>query len=297
MKTHATIDWFEKPTPQATACISFNCKGLISFNSAARQLLPDYVDLGYDRHTRILYLREGKKRKGLSVRNTSGTLKPLTISMANSGVTFPVRYEIQTETAGDSIWQAVARYYDAKTLLKKIRSIRDPKAARSSEEMQHLLLLYEETLRKICRSFSRSIPKADRFQLAQEGFLDGVLSYQHYLADFDEHIRKTVVRFLKSQIPNYSAGYKECYSLPQTGTDGSEYEIYHSAKAEESFRDMLDKYDLSHTLTPLELQVHQLLKQGYIRSEICHMLHINVCVYNKTYSAIKKALRGLDDPQ
>lgn len=185
MKTHATIDWFEKPTPQATACISFNCKGLISFNSAARQLLPDYVDLGYDRHTRILYLREGKKRKGLSVRNTSGTLKPLTISMANSGITFPVRYEIQAETAGDSIWQAEARYYDEKTLLKKIRSIRDPKAARSSEEMQHLLLLYEETLRKICRSFSRSIPKADRFQLAQEGFLDGVLSYQHYLADFD----------------------------------------------------------------------------------------------------------------
>ena len=66
MKSNATIDWFEKPSPQAAACISFNCKGLISFNSAARQLLPDYVDLGYDRHTRILYLREGKKRKGLS---------------------------------------------------------------------------------------------------------------------------------------------------------------------------------------------------------------------------------------
>lgn len=291
------ILWFEKPTSQANACIFFSHRGTISFNTAARQLLPAYVDLGFNKFSKTLYIREGKRRSSLSVKNASNNLKSLTISMAASGVSFPVKYEIKEKETPDPVWQAEAKYYDEDLLLKRILSIKDPKTARSCQEMAHLLAIYEGQLKKICRSFSRTIPKSDRLQLAQEGFLDAVLSYHPYLANFPDHVQKEVTRFLKSQIPNYSSSYKEYYSLQQTSKDGSEYENYSAPVSAQAFQNVLDEYDLSHVLTPLELNVYHMLSDGYTRSEICRALKINVCVYNKTHASIKRALSDLVQSQ
>lgn len=285
-----SIIWYGKPNKSQRPFIIFDASGRFSFNTPAKQLLPDYVNLGFEPHERLLYIKAEGKQNGLRVSKSGLSHKNLTVHMFKSGIYFPVKFEIFPVANEPTEWEAAAKYFDEESLIKTIRNIKDQKAARSCNEMEQLLLLYDTEIRKICRSYSRTIPKSDRLQLASEAFVNAVFTYKPYLEVFKEHISTEIRKYLSSQISNYSGSYQEYYPLQYTSPDGSEYEVYSSVAAEHAFSKIIDDIDLSRTLTPLEANVYHLISEGYLRKEICHKLHINACVYNKTHAAIKRIL-------
>lgn len=268
-----SIIWYGKPNKSRTPFIIFNASGQFSFNTSAKQFLPDYVKIGFEPQEKLLYIKSEGRKDGLRVSTPSLSLKDLTVRMSKSGIQFPVKFEISPIEDTPEEWKASANYFDEESLIKTIHSIKDIKAARSCTEMEQLLLLYDTEIRKICRSYSRTIPKSDRFQLASEAFVNAVFTYKPYLEVFKEHISSEIRKFLSSQISDYSGSYQEYYPLQRTSPDGSEYEVYSSAAAEQAFNQMIDTVDLSRTLTPLEADVYRLISEGYIRKEFCQRLN------------------------
>ena len=63
-------------------------------------------------------------------------------------------------------------------LTQAIRRKGDLREARSCFEMGQLISLYDAFLKKICRSFARSIPREDRLQLAREAFVNAFFSHK-----------------------------------------------------------------------------------------------------------------------
>ena len=86
--------------------------------------------------------------------------------MRDAGVLFPIQYRIQLSPESLGLWEALPPARDKERLTQAIRRKGDLREARSCLEMGQLISLYDAFLKKICRSFTRSIPREDRLQLA-----------------------------------------------------------------------------------------------------------------------------------
>ena len=288
------IQWFKKDQPPPEAYVKFDADGYFTFDAPARRMLPPYVCMGFDWQSQLLYFQESSPGEGLPTKKKAA-FQELTRSMRDAGVRFPIQYRIQISPEGQGLWEALPPARDKERLTQAIRCKEDLREARSCLEMGQLVSLYDAVLKKICRSFTRSIPREDRLQLAREAFVNAFFSHKPNLENFDDYLKKEVRSHLKSRIGDHAGYYREPYPLTKTGEDGSEYEVYGDPAAEREYEKARTKLDLAQVLSPLEQEIYALQLQGYLRKEICHMKRVNVCVYNKAAARIKRTLAWLGE--
>ena len=270
MKDSNSIVWFESNPAPPPAQISINKDGVISFGSAARKLLPEYVQFGFNTASRRLLLKGDESKQGHHVNSTRKKDPKLTIFLSQQGVVFPAVYCVEESRDMKGVWEGILMTDTENHLIREILKLaaEDIFAARSCDPMQSLLDLYRPKLRAICRTMAKTIPKDDRFQIAQEGFIQATLQYRPNLHIFSDHVMAFTKKYLKSQIPSYSGTYKEFYPLERILPGGDSYEVFSSAEADASFETLSHKLDLERRLTPLELEVYQQLSKGYTQKEI-----------------------------
>ena len=291
MSAENQIVWFEETVNEPPPQISINKDGYISIGSVARRILPEYVHFGFDASTKHLLLKEDTTKKGYHVNTVRKKNPRLTIFMSRHKVTFPAVFCIEENTSSPGIWEGTLLENTELYLIKEIQKLAagDLHTARSCDSMQSLLELYHPRIRAICRSIGKTIPWEDRFQIAQEGFIQATLQYKSNLHIFSEYVMEHTKKFLKQHIARYSGSYKEFYPLEKSGRDGSSYETLSSKTALRSLEDMLNHCDLEQRLSPMEWNVYNRLSEGYTKEEIQDEYGLT----SQQYSNIKNRIRKM----
>lgn len=286
------ITWFEGNTVKTQPQVRFNEKGAISFNTTARKILPEYISFGFDSLSKQLIIREGIKKQGFHVTSTSKPFPALTIHMSQQQVTFPAVYYIQAAADTPNQWVCTLNNNTDTYLTKEIQKLAkvDSFSARTSDFMETLLSLYKSDIRRICRVTAKTIPKDDRYQIAQEGFIQAALHYNPNFHVFPDYALTHTKRYLESHINKYSSSYTEYYPLENTSPDGKSYETTPDTMACDSFDFVLNENTLKQMLTSLEFDVCQKLAEGYKKEEIVDMYHMSLSEYENALSTIRHAI-------
>ena len=233
-----------------------------------------------------------KENQGFHVSSTPKACPQLTVYMVQQKVSFPAVYCIQSMEDVPDQWVCTIINNTDTYLTKEIQKLAevDIFSARSSDFMETLLSLYKPKLKKICQSTAKAIPSDDRYQLAQEGFIDAALHYNPNLHIFPDYALFHAKKYLQSQIGQYSGSYTEYYALEKTLPDGTCYNTNSDPLALESFDLVINDVILKQSLTSLEYEVCQKITEGYKEHEILDMYQISSTEYSDILDTIRTSL-------
>lgn len=292
---NSNILWFEKPAKNGAVEVHFNSEGLISFSTAAKQVLPAYVKFGFSPEERKLYITEDFDKNGVHISTTPKAFKDLTSKMYESKISFPCHFVFEAMNGKSDIWEGILIDDTEQSLIKEVKSKarKSTLMARNSDAMQKLLEMYKQKIKYQCNMYAKTIPREDRISTAQEGFMQAVLLYKPNLQNFADFMMDFVRDYLKSKIPQYSAPYREYHSLYQTSASGSEYEVFCDKNTVDDIENMLFEMDVKEKVSPMAYEMARKLSDGRTKEDILDEMHISKKKYDMLYRELYEILRDI----
>lgn len=289
------ILWFEKPAKDGVVAVHFNSEGLISFNTAAKQILPEYIKFGFSPEERKLYITESIDKSGVHVSSTPKSFKKLTSKMYESKISFPCHFVFEAMNDKADLWEGILVDDTEQNLIKEVTNTakKSTVMARNSNAMQKLLEMYKQKIKYQCNLYAKTIPREDRLSTAQEGFMQAVLLYKPNLQNFSDFAMDFVKDYLKSNISQYSAAYTEYHSLYQTSADGSEYEVFGDKTFADDIENMLFKTDIKENVSPMAYEMARKLSDGRTKEDILDEMHISEKKYDMLYRELYEILKDI----
>lgn len=264
------FQWLEIEDGRKALRASVGRDGRLRLGKSLRTRLPPQIRIGFDPDRMVLAIADGNGQGVFHPSCGVLTARALSQQIASTGLCLPVSFRlVQDRESGYFLGGVVPR-----------RS-RTDETGRRQYDMDQLLILYRHIVDGAVAQLAKSTPLAERRAIAAEALCEAARSYRPGHGCLEAYLERQVRLRLLSENRQYTEALSQ-RSLDQPLRDetGDQFSLYDtlctaSAGGIDQTEARILEAQFFATLSPRELTLTRMLREGYQLSQIVEVLELD----------------------